>query len=129
MTQITIDDLYTDAGAFDEQKVLSVLKGKVAFTKDNDILFLIDPTKIKANEAIILFVLAKKILKLHKKIDSEIITFAELTDKVKINKSTIGVTMKRLKDDKKMLLSSGEGYELPTFKVEEAITLLSSKSE
>lgn len=129
MTQITIDDLYTDAGAFDEQKVFSVLKGKIAFTKDNDILFLIDPTKIKANEAIILFVLAKKVLKLHKKIDNEIITISELADKVKINRNTLGVSVKRLKDDKKMLLSSGEGYELPTFKVEEAIALLSSKSE
>lgn len=128
-TTLTIDDLYTDAGAFDEQKVLQVLRSKIAFTKTNEILFLADPSKMKAHEAILLYVLSKKILKLHNKIDSEIITAAELADKLKINKSTVGVTVKRLKDDKKMLISDDSGYELPTFKVEEALSILIGKSE
>lgn len=125
MTTLTIDDLYTDAGAFDEQKVLAVLRSKIAFSKSNEILFLADPSKMKASEAVILFALAKKILKLHDKIESEIITISELTDRIKINKNTLGVTVMRLKDDKKILLPMDGGYEMPTFKVEESLSLLS----
>lgn len=128
MTTISIDDLYTDAGTFEEQNVLEVLCPKVRFTKDNEIIFLADPSKMKASEAIILFAFAKKILKLHDKIESEIITKAELLDKVKINKNTLGVTVMRLKKDKKILLPVEGGYEMPTFKVAEALSLLSNKS-
>ncbi len=128
-TTLTIDDLYTDAGAFDEQKVLQALRSKVAFTKTNEILFLVDPSKMTANEAIILYALSKKLLKLHSKVDSDIVTTVELADKLKINRSTLGVTVMRLKEDRKMLISADGGYELPTFKVEEALSVLASKSE
>jgi hypothetical protein len=123
MTTLSIDDLYTDSGTFDEQKVLATLRSRLAFTKNNEILFLSDPSRMKANEAIILFVLAKKLLKFHQKIESEIITSAELTNKTKINKNTIGVTVMRL-NDKKILVPADGGYEMPTFKVEEALSLL-----
>ncbi len=120
---LSIDDLYTDTGTFDQQKVLSVLQSKVVFTRDNGILFTIDPTKIKARDVIILYALAKKVLKANSKIENEVVTNAELLDKTKINKNTVNVTIMRLKD-KKLLLAVGSGYELPIFKVNEAISLL-----
>ena len=122
-TKISIDDLYSDAGSFDEASVLHALKGKIVFTKENDAQFAVDPTKLKAREAVLLYALAKKILKMHQKIDEEMITNAEITDKTKISKSTVGVTLMRLKD-KKILLPSGAGYEIPTFKVAEVINSL-----
>lgn len=126
---LSIDDLYTDTGTFDQQKVLEVLHSKVAFTRDNEILFTVDPTKIKARDVIILYALAKKVLKANSKIENEIITNAEILDKTKINKNTVNVTIMRLKE-KKLLLAAGSGYELPMFKVSEALSLLSdSKSE
>lgn len=126
---LSIDDLYTDTGTFDQQKVLSVLQSKIAFTRDNEILFTVDPTKFKARDVIILYALAKKVLKANSKIENEVITNAELLDKTKINKNTINVTIMRLKE-KKLLLVAGSGYELPMFKVNEATSLLSdNKSE
>lgn len=120
---LSIDDLYTDTGTFDEQKVLQALQQKVAFTKENDILFTSDPTKLKARDVILLFALAKKVLKINSKIESDIITNAELIDKTKVNKNTINVSIMRLKE-KKLLIPSGSGYEIPMFKVNEALSLL-----
>jgi len=120
---LSIDDLYTDTGTFDEQKVLQALQQKIVFTKENDILFTSDPTKLKAQNVILLFALAKKVLKINSKIESDIITNAELIDKTKVNKNTINVSIMRLKE-KKLLIPSGSGYEIPMFKVNEALSLL-----
>ncbi len=126
---LSIDDLYTDTGVFDQQRVLQALQSKVAFTRDNEILFTVDPTKIKARDVILLYALAKKVLKANAKIESEVVMNAEILDRTKINKNTVNVTIMRLKK-KKLLLASGAGYELPMFKVNEAVLLLSdSKSE
>lgn len=126
--KITIDDLYSDAGAFDEEAVLTILKGKVVFTKENEVLFAVDPTKLKGRDAILLYALAKKVLRANNKIDDEIITNAEVIDKVKLTKSNVGVTIMRLKD-KKILMPSGSGYELPTFKVAEVLNSLKDKKD
>lgn len=126
--KITIDDLYSDAGTFDEEAILTMLKGKVVFTKENEILFAVDPTKLKARDAILLYVLAKKVLAANKKIDDEIITNAEILDKAKLTKSNVGVTIMRLKD-KKILMPSGSGYELPTFKVAEVLDSLKDNKD
>lgn len=125
---LSLDDFYTDTGTFDQQKVLEALHSKIAFTRDNEILFTIDPLKLKARDAILIYTLAKKVLKANEKIESEAITNAEIMDKTKLSKSTSSVTMTRLKD-KKLLLPSGSGYELPMFKVGEALALLSDNTE
>lgn len=126
--KITIDDLYSDSGTFDQEAVLRMLKGKVVFTKENDVLFAVDPTKIKVKDAILLYALAKKILKANQKIDDEIITNAEIIDRAKIKKSNVGVTIMRLKD-KKILMPSGSGYEIPTFKVAEVLESLKNNKD
>ena len=126
--KITIDDLYSDAGTFDEEAVLTMLKGKIVFTKENDILFTVDPTKLKARDTILLYALAKKILMANKKIDDGIITNAEIIDRAKLKKTSVGVTIMRLKD-KKILMPSGSGYELPTFKVAEVLNSLKNNKE
>jgi hypothetical protein len=123
---LSIDDLYTDSGTFDQQKVLQALHSRVAFTKENEILFTTDPTKLKARDVILLYALAKKILKMNSKIESEMVTNAEILDKTKVNKNTVNVTIMRLKE-KKLLMGAGAGYEIPMFKVEEALSLLSGK--
>ncbi len=126
--KITIDDLYSDAGTFDQEGVLTMLKGKVVFTKENEVLFTVDPTKLKARNAILLYALAKKVLRVNNKIDDEIITNAEILDKAKLTKSNVGVTIMRLKD-KKILMPSGSGYELPTFKVAEVLNSLKDNKD
>lgn len=129
--KITIDDLYSDAGSFDEEAVLKILKGKVIFTKENEVMFATDPAKLKARDAILLYVLAKKVLKVNQKIEDEIITRAEIVDKTRIKDTTVGVTLMRLGPNKgkQILMPVGSGYEMPTFKVEEVLKLLTNNKE
>jgi hypothetical protein len=127
-TKLSIDDLYTDSGSFDEQRILKILQGKIVFTKENEIIFVTDPNKLKAGGSILLYALAKKILALHKKIDSEIITSAEVASKTKIRPNTIDVSIMRLKD-KKTLLPAGNGYQIPVFKIEEIVSLLTKNKQ
>lgn len=121
--KINLDDLYSDGSMFDKQAVLSELKDKIVFSKENEIHFMIDPTEIYARNAILLYALGKKILKRYDKIDSEIITSSEIIDKIKLNKNTVYVTVKRLKD-KKMLIPTDSGYEIPAFQVNNVLNLL-----
>ena len=126
--KISINDLYSDAGTFNEESALQTLKDKIVFTRENDILFTIDPTKLKDRSVILFYALAKKVLKNNQKIDDEIITNAEIIDKTKLKKNNVGVTIMRLKD-KKILMSSGSGYEIPAFKVAEVLELLKNNKD
>ena len=44
--KITIDDLYADAGTFDQEDVLHMLKDKIAFTQEDEIIFVTDPVNL-----------------------------------------------------------------------------------
>ena len=121
--KITIDDLYTDAGTFNQETVLRMLKDKIVFTRENEIIFVIDPTNLKAQNQILIYALAKKILKVNQKTEDETITNTEIQDKTKLNQNTIRGTLKRLKD-RNVLVKSGSGYQIPVFKVEEVLRLL-----
>ena len=125
--EITIDDLYADAGTFNQETVLRMLKDKIVFTQENEIVFVIDPTNLKARDRILIYALAKKVLKANQKIENEVITNTEIKDKTKLNKNTVGGTLKRLKDQN-ILVKSQSGYEIPVFKVEEVLRLLNDKS-
>ena len=126
--KITIDDLYSDEDSFNQEAVLLTLKGKVIFTKEHEILFAIDPSSLKAREAILLYALAKKILKVNQKIDDEVTTSAEISDKADLKDNTTRGTITRLKE-KNLLIRSGPGYEIPIFKVAEVLNLLNDNGD
>ena len=125
--KITIDDLYTDGAMFNQEAVLHMLKDKIAFTQEDKIIFLIDPKKLKAKNRILVYALAKKVLKANQKIEDEIITNPEIKENTQLNKNTVGGTLKRLKDEN-ILVRSQSGYKIPAFKVEEVLRLLNDKS-
>lgn len=126
--KITIEDLYSDVGLFDQEAVLLTLKGKVTFSKENEILFTIDPANLKTSRVVLMYALAKKVLKVNEKIDDELISAAEITDKMRLNRNTVGVAIMRLKN-KKLLMPSGSGYEIPLFKVAEVIDSLNGNGD
>ena len=121
--KITIDDLYADAGTFNQEAVLHVLKDKIVFTQEDEILFIIDPANLKARNRILIYALAKKVLKVNQKTEDETITNTEIKDNTNLNKNTVAGTLQRLKD-KNILVKSGSGYQIPVFKVEEVLRLL-----
>lgn len=126
--RITLDDLYSDAGPYDEEAVLLRLKGRVVFTKEHEIVFAIDQTNLKAREAILLYALAKKVLKANQKIDDESFDSAEITNNVKLNDNTVRGTIKRLRDQM-LLVRSSSGYEIPTFKVADVLDSLKDNGD
>ena len=125
--KITIDDLYSDAGIFNEEAILYTLKDKIIFTREDEIVFITDLTNLKAQNQILLYALAKKILKVNQKIENEIVTIAEIADKTKINRNTIRGALKLLKD-KNILIRSQSGYEIPAFRIEEVLRLLTENN-
>ena len=126
--RITIEDLYLDADTFDEETVLLSLKGKITISEDNEILFATDPAKLKARRAILLYVLAKKVLKVNQKIGDETITSAEVTEKTKLNNNTVRARMSELTGEK-LLVRSNSRYEIPSFKVAEVLVSLKGNGD
>lgn len=123
---ITIKDLYIDSTGLDEleeRAVLLALHGKISFTPKNEIVFIIDISKLKAKTVILLYALGKKLLKAKGKIDDEVITRSEITDKTGLKDNTVGVTIKRLKD-KKIFIRSDSGYKIPAFKLSEVLAII-----
>ena len=125
--KITIDDLYTDGAMFNQETVLHMLKDRIVFTQEDKIIFLIDPKKLKAKNRILIYALAKKVLKANQKIEDEIITNAEIKENTQLNRNTVAGTLKRLKDEN-ILVRSQSGYKIPVFKVEEVLRLLNDKN-
>ena len=125
---MTIEDLYFDAGSFDEEAVLQTLKGKVTFSKQDEIQFAKNPAKLKGREVILLYALAKKALKVNEKIDDETFTSKEVTENTELNYDTVRGRMSELKDEKLLTLSESR-YEIPAFKVAEVLGLLEGEGK
>ena len=126
--ELTIDDLYFDAVAFDQQAVLQTLKDKVSFTEEHDILFAIDLTSIKVRESILVYGLAKKVLKANGKIEDETFTSREVTEKTELNNDSVRGRMSELTKEK-LLAHSSSKYQIPSFKVAEVLDSLTENGD
>ncbi len=119
--KLTIDDLFSDSGPFDEATVVETLKPFITIQKSTNEIFFKDNSST-AEQRILLYGLAKKLLKAKGLIGSEMITAQEVHNKTGIKKGTIDPTFKRLKESG-YLVGKGE-YEIPTPKVADAVKLL-----
>jgi len=117
----TLDDLFTDAGPFDEAAVVETLKPFITIQKSTNQIFFKD-TSPTAEQRILLYGLAKKLLKAKSLIDNEMITAAEVHQQTGLKKGTIDPTFKKLKEGG-FLVGKGE-YEIPTPRVSDALEAL-----
>ena len=117
----TVDDLFSDSGPFDEAVVVETLKPFITIQKSTNEIFFKD-TSPTAEQRILIYGLAKKLLKTKGHIDSEMITAQEVHDKTGIKKGTIDPTFKKLKETG-YLVGKGK-YEIPTPKVADVVKLL-----
>jgi hypothetical protein len=117
----TLDDLFTDSGPFDEAAVVEVLKPFITIQKSTNEIFFTDASPT-AEQRILLYGLAKKLLKAKGHIEHEMITAQEVHQKTGIKKGTIDPTFKKLKETG-LLVGKGE-YEIPTPKVSDALESL-----
>jgi hypothetical protein len=120
-TKSTVEDLFSDSGPFDEAEVVDVLKPFVTIQKGTNEIFIKDHSPT-AEQRILIFGLAKKLLKNKSLIDSELISASEVHQKTGIKKGTIDPAFKKLKETG-FFVGKGE-YEIPTPKVPDLLKVL-----
>jgi hypothetical protein len=120
-TKPTIDDLFSDTGPLDEAAVVEVLKPFVTIQKSTNEIFFKNQSPT-AEQRILIYGLAKKLLKAKGLVDRDLITAAEVHQKTGIKKGTIDPGFKKLKETG-YFVGKGE-YEIPTPKVPDIIELL-----
>ena len=117
----SVEMLFSDSGAFDEQEVIKALMPYVMIQKSTQSIFF-KATRLSAKARILAYGLAKKLLKSNDLIKSEYITANELHEKTGMKKGTIDPAFKGLRE--KGLLVGKRQYEIPTFKIQEVIKKL-----
>jgi len=123
-TEHTIEDLFSDAGPFDESAVVQAIMPFITIQKkSNEIYF--KESNLTVDESILTYGLAKKLLKSKDMIDSDFITAMEFHKKTGVKKGSVDPMFKKLKDSG-MLVGKKE-YEIPTNKVSEIIKLISRR--
>lgn len=120
--KLTIEDLFSDKGEYDEDVLVEVLFPHITIQKNTNNIFF-KGTKLSVDKKILAYALAKKLLKSKGLIDSEIITAQEIHEKTGIKKGTIDPNFKKLREEGS-LMGKGE-YEVPAYKIQEVLTILS----
>jgi predicted transcriptional regulator len=120
-TKQTIEDLFSDSGPFDEAAVVEALKPFVTIQKSTNEIFFKNSSPT-AEQRILLYGLAKKLLRTKGLLDNEMITAQEVREKTGIKKGTIDPLFKKLKETG-YLVGKGQ-YEIPTPRVSDVIRRL-----
>lgn len=120
-----LEDLFSDAGPFNESEVVKAIKPFVLIQKDtSDVYF--QESKLTVEDRILVYGLAKKLLKHKGRIESEMITALEVHKKTGIKKGSIDPMFKKLKNNG--FLVGKIGYEIPVLKVPEVIKIINKKA-
>jgi hypothetical protein len=120
--RLTVEDLFSDSGPFDETAVVEALRPFITIQKSTHEIFFKDNSPT-AEQRVLLYALAKKLLRTRDLLGSEMITAQEVHKKTGIKKGTIDPIFKKLKETG-YLVGKGE-YEIPVSKVADAVKLLS----
>jgi len=122
----TVDDLFSDSGPFDEAEVVRTLKPFITIQKSTNAIFFKDSSPT-VEQRVLIFGLAKKLLKAKNLIESEMITALEIHEKTGIKKGTIDPTFKRLKE--RGFLVGIREYEIPIPKIAHALEVINKKQK
>lgn len=121
----TLDDLFSDSGPFDESEVIKAIQPFVTIQKSTNEIFFKE-SNLTSEEKILVYGLAKKLLKTKGLIQDEMITAIEVHKKTGIKRGTVDPTFKGLKE--KGVLVGKKEYEIPVHKITQIISSLSRKS-
>lgn len=123
--KLTIEALFSDSGPFDEDVVVRALLPHIVIQKpDNEIFF--KDTKLSAKRKMLAYALAKKLLKRAGSINDESVTALDLHQKTGIKKGTIDPMLKALREEG--LFAGKKEYEIPSYKVQEAISMINEEA-
>jgi hypothetical protein len=124
--QYKVEDLFSDSGPFDEQKVAAALFPIITVQKKSNKIFF-KSNSLSALQKILAYALTKKLLKSKGFVNDDKITAQEVFNETGIKKGTVDPTFKILRD--KGLLVGEVEYEIPTFKTESVIEILVKNSK
>ncbi len=121
---LTVDDLFSDSGEFNEKKVVEALYPHITIQKSNNRICFKD-SNLTADLRILAYILTKKLLKSKGNLESDLVTAKEINVNTGMKKGTIDPTFKLLKE-RGLLIGQGE-YEIPSYKVSKVIDMLKSR--
>lgn len=119
-----VEDLFSVNGGFDEAELVLAIKPFVTIQESTKLIFIKNST-LTAEKQILIYGIAKKLLKSKQHIESEMITATEIQRNLKIKKGTIDPIFMKLK--KSGFLIGKVNYEIPVSKISEVINLLERK--
>lgn len=120
----TIDILFSDSGPFDEEEVVKALHTHIIIQKSTNRIFFKE-SYLSVDKKILVYALAKKLLKSKGLIETEMVTAQEFYEMTGIKKGTIDPAFKLLKG--RGLLVGKREYEIPTGRISSVIKIISNK--
>jgi len=117
MTQNSFERLFTNQKAIDPAELTAILEPFVRINRETLEIFFTDKGHcLKVPQRVILFLLAKKVLKITEKIDKEETTPKEIFNETRIKKGSIDPTIKQLRE-KGWIIRLGGGYLVPGYQL------------
>lgn len=121
--QSLLDELYTDSGGFDRDRVVKVLKEILTIQRGEHTIFFKKEANLKEEDKVLAFALVKKLLKSEGVADTSGVSGKEVKGQTSVKAGTVDAAMKKLKEDG-LLVGGGSNYEIPAHQVEEVVDRL-----
>lgn len=123
----SIEELFTNAGPFDEVEVVKILKPLISINEKNfDIFFLNE--NMKVDEKILCFALAKKLLYIKGYKEESVFSAAEVKKNTDIAGGSIDFSFKNLRENS-YLIGKDKNYEINKSKIFQIIERLRKLSK
>ena len=119
-----LEDLYTDSSLLDEEEIASTIFPLIAIQKNTKKIF-IKSEESTHQQKIVAYVLAKKLLASNGEIESDRIFASEVLKDLGLKRGTVDGELGKLRK-KRILITDKktEGYEIPVYKIKEALEIL-----
>lgn len=121
--QSLLDELYTDSGGFDRERVVRVLKSILTIQRGEHVVFFKKEASLKEEDKVLAYALVKKLLKTEGVADTSGVSGKEVKEQTSVKAGTVDAAMKKLKEDG-LLVGSGSNYEIPAHQVEAVVDRL-----
>lgn len=117
----TVEDLFSTSPGFDEAELVRAIRPYVTIQESTKEIF-VKGSSLTVERQILVYAIAKKLLKSKGHIEAEMITAAEILKKLKFKKGTIDPIFMKLR--KNGLLIGKGTYEIPVSKISEVIQIV-----
>ncbi|MCU0678576.1 MAG: hypothetical protein MUF19_03265 [Candidatus Pacebacteria bacterium] len=123
-TTSPLEELYTDAGELDLNRIVNTLKSFVSIQRvDHKVFFSQEGHALKNDDKMLTYCLVKKLLASEGKVESEGVSGKEIHEATEIPKGTVDPAVQKLKK-MGLLVGSGSNYQIPNRRVAEVLERL-----